>query len=287
MATAFTQANVFCVNPNGGDDGIWMAGNGLAADSSGNVYATTGNGTFDVNTGGVDYGMTVLKLSPTLSVVDYFHFDESGNSNADLDFGNCGVLIVPGANRLFTGGTKFGGSAFLLDSTNLGHFTNGGPDNILNRINSLSSDGNVGQNPVSWDSGTFKHTYVWAHSASINQFRYDPSVGKLSPNAVFLANSGLTSGGSLAVSSNGTSNGILWAVGGNVVHALSATDVTQADLWNSSTNSSRDVTPPPGHFLIPNSASTAGCMSRPVRTPSSRTAFCRRRRRLRLRLPRA
>jgi len=249
---AFTQANVFCVNPNGGDDGIWMAGNGLATDSSGNVYATTGNGTFDVNAGGVDYGMSVLKLSPTLSVLDYFTpFDESGNSNADLDFGNCGVMFVPGTNRLFTGGTKFGGSCFLLDSTNMGHFTSGGPDNILNRIDHLSSDSNVGQNPVGWDSGTFKYTYVWARSAGINQFRYDPGVGKLSPNAVFLTNSGLTAGGSLAVSSNGTANGILWAVGGSVVHAIPATAVNQADLWNSSANSARDGLPSTGHWQFP------------------------------------
>jgi len=250
--TSFTKANVFCVNPNGGLDGIWMAGNGLVADGSGDIYTTTGNGTFDINTGGTSYGMSVLKLSSTLGVVDYFTpWDEAGNSNADLDFGNCGVLIVPGTSRLFTGGTKFG-SAFLLDSSSMGHFTSGGPDNVLNRMDSISSDDNVGQNPVAWDSGTYKYAYLWPGGTGVKQFRYDTGVAKLNPNGVYKSYGSSTSGGSLAVSSQGTSNGILWAVGSNaVVHALTATDVSLADLWKSSTNSGRDGLGSTGHFQFP------------------------------------
>ena len=36
----FTQKYVFCTTPNGGDGGIWMAGKGLTADASGNIWFT-------------------------------------------------------------------------------------------------------------------------------------------------------------------------------------------------------------------------------------------------------
>jgi len=52
----FSQTAVFCVNPNGGDDGVWMAGKGIASDAAGNIYFSVGNGTFTASSGGRDYG---------------------------------------------------------------------------------------------------------------------------------------------------------------------------------------------------------------------------------------
>ena len=45
---------------------------GLAADSTGNIYFVTGNGTFDANTGGSDYGDSFVKINPAGTVLDYF-----------------------------------------------------------------------------------------------------------------------------------------------------------------------------------------------------------------------
>lgn len=250
--TKFTQTAVFCTAPNGGDAGIWMAGKGLAADNSGSIYAAIGNGTFDANSGGHDYGMSYVKLStPGLAVTDWFTpFDEQSNSDADLDINNSGLAGIPGTTRLFGGATKFG-SAFLLDSTNMGHFTAGGPDKALNRLDNLTPNDSVGQNPVAWDSGTYKYVYLWANGANLQQFRYDPSVGKLNPAAVF-AQVSSTTGGELALSSNGTANGILWAAAFNgVLHAYNAASVSGGDLWNSSQNSSRDSLGSVGHFQFP------------------------------------
>ena len=161
---ALTQAASFCATPNGGDGGIWQSGKGLTADSAGNIYFSIGNGTFDANTGGKDYGMCYMKLSPTLQVLDYFApHDELTLSNQDLDLGNAGVVGIPGTTTIFGGGTKFG-SAFLMDSGNLGGFTPNGPDRVLDRIDGVSGNYDVGQNPIAWDSGTYKYVYfVAAH----------------------------------------------------------------------------------------------------------------------------
>ena len=84
----FTQKYVFCTTPNGSDDGgdggIWQAGKGLMADAAGNIYFSVGNGRFDANTGGSDYGMCYMKLTPnpntnTLTVASYYApYDELG-----------------------------------------------------------------------------------------------------------------------------------------------------------------------------------------------------------------
>ena len=250
--TKFTQAAVFCTTPNGGDGGIWQAGKGLTADAAGNLYFSVGNGTFDANTGGPDYGMCYMKLGPMLNVLDYFApHDEQTLSNQDLDLGNSGLVGIPGTTALFGGGTKFG-SAFLLDSTNLGKFTANGPDKVLDRIDGVSGNDQVGQNPISWDSGSYKYVYLWPSGKTLEQFRYDPSVSNLNPKGIFTTGGTATNGGSLAVSSNGTSNAILWAVGDEgTVRAYDATNVANPELWDSAQNSSRDGIGHTGHFQFP------------------------------------
>jgi hypothetical protein len=95
---------IFNDTPNGSEGGIWMSGAGLAAENSGNIYFSTGNGTFDANVGGSDYGDSAIKLSTSggLSVADYFtpsnqlYLDQN-----DLDFGSGGVMFVPDQTGLY------------------------------------------------------------------------------------------------------------------------------------------------------------------------------------------
>ena len=73
-----------------------MSGGGLAVDSSGDLYLTSGNGSFDANTGGKDYGMALVKLSPKLNVLDYFSpYNEATLSNADEDYGCGNAVLLP------------------------------------------------------------------------------------------------------------------------------------------------------------------------------------------------
>lgn len=251
--TKFTQTAKFCTTPNGGDGGIWMSGKGLTADANGYIYCSVGNGTFDADTGGQDYGMCYLKLKASdLSVADWFSpFDEKAQSDQDLDTGNSGLVGIPGTTRLFGGATKFG-TGFLLDSTALGRFTPNGPDKIVLRLDNLTGDDSVGQNPIAWDASSTKYVYLWAGGSNLEQFALNPATGTFSPAGIYKQTSGLTSGGSLAVTANAAANGILWAVGNDkVVRAFDATDVTKTPLWTSAQNSARDGLPSVGHFQFP------------------------------------
>ena len=197
--------------------------------------------------------MCYLKLhTPDLTVADYFApYDEKGNSDSDLDTGGGGVLNIPGTPMIFGGGTKFG-TAFLMDSTNMGQFKPGGPDRVVNRLNSISGNDSVGQNAVAWDAGASKYVYLWPGGSNLEQFQYLTSANAISPNGVYKQTAGLTGGGSLTVTANGNSAGVLWAAGNNgVLYAFNASDVSLTQLWNSNQNPSRDSLGSVGHFQFP------------------------------------
>ena len=99
---------VFCttphgVGPNGPGGGVWSDGVGIAAgqasatDPTTYLYIATGDGTFDVNTGGVDYADSFVKLTPTLQVADYFtRYNElTAYTPGNVDYGSGGMVLIP------------------------------------------------------------------------------------------------------------------------------------------------------------------------------------------------
>lgn len=124
------QVAIFCTSPNKGASAIWQSGDGPAADTSGNIYVATGNGPFDLNTGGPDAGNTVLKLalqSGALVRLDYFSpFNTSELTTDDLDLGAGGPVLPPtqtGAaapSLLVVGGKD--GKIYLINRANMGNF---------------------------------------------------------------------------------------------------------------------------------------------------------------------
>lgn len=94
-----TREAVFNGSPNGGLAGIWMSGDGVAADASGNLFFATGNGTYDGLTGG-DFGDSIVKLSSpangAFSILDWFTpWNQETLSDADTDLGSGGLLLLP------------------------------------------------------------------------------------------------------------------------------------------------------------------------------------------------
>jgi hypothetical protein len=148
-ATTLQQVAVFNTTPNGTRGGIWQGGGGPAADSSGNIYFMTGNGTFSApNLGtGIDYGDSFLKLSTSggLSVLDWFTpYNESTLEQGDADLGAGGVLLLPdsvGSNahqHLMVGSGKQG-TIYLVDrgdgsTQTMGEFT----PNVNNNLQTLT-----------------------------------------------------------------------------------------------------------------------------------------------------
>jgi outer membrane protein assembly factor BamB len=116
---------------------VWQATFGLSADANGNLYFSTGNGSFDADTGGSDYGESVLRTDANLNVTDYFSpFDENTLSNEDQDIGSSGVMLIPdipnSSAHLAIAGMKEG-TMYLLDRDNLGRF-NASADRALQEV---------------------------------------------------------------------------------------------------------------------------------------------------------
>src|ERR1700720_4577765 len=103
--TSLSRVRVIDLVPNGNEGSIWAAGAAPAVDASGNMYALTGNGTFEtaLDANGFpnhsDFGNCFVKISTansTLQVTDYWTmFNTVAESNVDQDLGSGGVVVLP------------------------------------------------------------------------------------------------------------------------------------------------------------------------------------------------
>ncbi len=97
------------------EGGIW-ATPGPSVDASGNLYVSVGNGA--ITSGQWDHSDSVLKLSPTLQLIDAFAPTSWAQDNAnDADLGSQGAVLLPG-NFVFAAGKN--GNGYLLDASKLG-----------------------------------------------------------------------------------------------------------------------------------------------------------------------
>ena len=248
--SSFQQVNAYDVDPNGIQGGIWGGDAGLDADSSGNLYYVSGNGTFDANTGGSDYGDSFVRLNAALQVQDYFTpFNQSCLSAGDQDLGSGGPLLIPGANALTGAGKE--GRPYVVSTTNMGKYTadpnltcNGSAEENRTDIDKAQQElppGTVGSDfstPAFWNGPSGQ--YVYYTSVNGPTWAYSWSNGKLSTAPTSTSASG--NGGSPVVSSNGTAagTGIVWKIDyGSVLHAYDASNLAD-ELYNSGQDASRD-----------------------------------------------
>ena len=98
--------------------GIWQAGNGPAADDSGNIYVMTGNGRDDDPGESGDLGNSFLKLSPDLKLIGQFSVAGQRCLNReDVDLGSAGPMLLPGTDLVVGGGKA--GVVYVVDESDM------------------------------------------------------------------------------------------------------------------------------------------------------------------------
>src|SRR5579884_3204715 len=77
--------------------GIWARAGAVIDPVTGNVFVTTGNGPYNANVGGYDYGDTVIELSPDLTkVIDtYTPLNYVSLNENDTDLGSAAPVMLP------------------------------------------------------------------------------------------------------------------------------------------------------------------------------------------------
>ncbi|KAA6459694.1 hypothetical protein DYQ86_16385 [Acidobacteria bacterium AB60] len=272
-ASTLAQTAVFNASPNLNGEGayasaggVWMGAGGPVADSSGNIYITTGNGPWDGKTA---WGDSILKFSPTLQLEDYFTPDDYAYLFcADGDLAAGGLMMIPGTSELIAGGK--GGMLYLVNSANMGHeqANDAGATQTLWFESDVSAPyatsctdssgthtANINSYEIFGTSGYFNGSVYLGITptanipAGIREFKYSGGVlsyGTYTAPSVQQNTRGTTP----FLSSNGTSNGILWMIdqglplqntgtSGTTNATLRAYDATDlaTELYNSSTNS--------------------------------------------------
>jgi hypothetical protein len=261
------QTSVLNLTPNGSMGAIWMAGNGIASDSSGNLYVLVGNGTFDtalVNgfPPSGDYGNAMLKLTNIagkLAITDYFEsYDTVAKSNADLDLGSGGEVLFDATDtigvvhHLMVGAGK-DKSIYLADRDNLGKFnpSNLAPNsNLYQQINGQLTGG-VFSTPA-YFNGTL---YYSSSGDALKAFPVTNAKLASTPASKSAVTYGFP-GTTPTVSANGTTNGIVWALqsatsGPNVLHAYDPANLANEYYNSTQAAASRDAFGNGNKFITP------------------------------------
>lgn len=244
-AATLQQVSTWINTPNGSEGGIWMSGQGPCADTNGNIYISSGNGSVD----GTDYGESFVKLTPsgsTMDVASYFiPYNWSSLDGGDYDLGSAGLLLIPGTKLAISGGKA--SELYLVNRDNMGGLSgsSSGDTNILQSW--MLGGGEIHGGPVWWASTNGSFVYIWADSGDeLRQYQLTNGLFNTHAYALGATVGGSGSpGGTMSVSANGTNagTGILWAVvnttddanqslAAGTLHAYNALNVSQ-ELWNS------------------------------------------------------
>lgn len=244
-STTLLPVGAVTVEPGSKLASFWQKGAGLAGDSVGNVYGVTGEGPFVPSS---NLSESVVKFNATsgLQLADYFSpYNNSVLGKDDQDL--TGVLLLPpqpGAYPDEMIGMGKEGTIYLLNRDQMGSVcqTCSGLDaQIVQEI--PQGAGIEAGNPSYWNNTVYftaTHSPLLAYTVQNGTLAVPPTKSVQS----------MAGGGHSFITSNGTSNGILWTMNGVNLYALDA--VTLKTLYNSTqAPNHRDVLPPASHFPQP------------------------------------
>ena len=260
-STTLRLTSAWTPDPSSMLGGIWMSGGGPSADASGDVFLAVGNGWSDAQTGGSNYGDSVVRLKDTgssITVSDYFMpYDWEKLYNDDLDLGSGTPILLPsqpGAahpNLLVTGDKE--ANIYLLDRDNMGQWNANNDDQVLQHFQIASTA--VFNTPLFWNNTL----YYGLSEQPLEGFAYDPATQTFNTTPVSSSSTPFTYPGvSPSLSANGASDAILWAVenppatppSNAILRAYNATDLS-TELYDSEMSSDRDHAGGALRFTVP------------------------------------
>jgi len=266
-AQTLLQTAIYNTTANGVAGGIWQSGDGPAADPSGSIFFSTGNGTFDGDIGGVDRGDSILKLSSAggLSLSDWFTpYNQLYLSQYDQDLGSGGVMLLPDQagthpHLLVAAGKQ--GSIYLLDRDNMGHYNSTADTSVQTLTKVLGdrfSDDGMFSTPAYWQNAAGQeYLYFQGEPDYIKAFQFLNGLLSTSPTSQSTMRY-LFPGSVPVVSANGGTNGILWSVqsdsfgthGPAILRAFDANNLAN-EFYDSTQAGSRDVAGAAIKFSVP------------------------------------
>ncbi len=246
-ASDLHRAVIWNDTPDNVDGGIWQSATGLVADPAGDLYVTTGNGPFNLSTGGSNASDSLLELrrsGSTLKIAGYFtpYYQSCMQAN-DEDFSSSAPLFV-GPDEIIASNKT--GALYVLNRASLGgyhtipapcaHLNRPGVDHIVQETRQQTITGGVWGMETYFHGGSGEYLYTAGVASHVQAWRL--AHGKIVLPAASRAPEGLSYPGAIPVgSSDGASpaSAIVWALTQTshpALRAYRATDLAD-ELWNS------------------------------------------------------
>lgn len=249
------QTAILNVTPDGAGGGLW-GGTPAIDDSTGDIYLITG---VDLGDPAPDYNDSAMRLQASdLSVLDYFKpSNESVLRGNDADFGSGSPVVMPDnpsqyPHELIGGGKD--GRIIVMNRDNMGGYQQ--TDHVIQEVQTGTQEfDNIFSTPTYWNGTLYYHCAQDVAKA----YNWDANTGLISTAPVSEGADVFGGHGAISsLSSNGTSDGILWEIDSTnaqngaaaVLHAYDATNLHN-ELYKSSSMGERDQAGPAIKFSVP------------------------------------
>lgn len=261
------QTAVINLTPKGAQGGIWDVA-GLALDSNGALYTLLGNGIFDttLTSGGFpinqDYGNAAVKLTlsgATFTVADYFtSWNTTSESQGDVDLGSGSPLVLPDLvdsagttqHLMLAAGKDM--NLYLLDRDNMGKYNgNVNSTDVIYQELPAALGHQMLSAPVYFNGSI----YLADSGGTLKQFTLSAAKLAATPATVSSATY-YYPGTSPAISANGSTSAIVWAVESNsssaaVLHAYNPVNLAVEYYNSTQAAGSRDAFGNGNKFITP------------------------------------
>ncbi len=248
------QTAIVNMTPDGAGGGLW-GGTPAIDETTGDVYLLSG---VDIGDPAPDYNDSAMRLQSNLHILDYFKpSNEAWLRQNDADLGSGSPIVMPEnsshyPHELIGGGKD--GRVFVINRDDMGGYQQ--TDHVIQEVQTGTSQfDNIFSTPTFWNGTVYYH----CNGDVVKAYSWNSDTGLISTRPISKGNDVYQAHGATAsLSSNGTSEGILWEIentnqpsgGAAVLHAYKATNL-QDELYKSTQEGNRDKAGPAVKFTVP------------------------------------